>query len=224
MLKVSLVTHTILNNYTNSTGWANMKRMIDLYSGLGGASESFIQDHNWEVLRIDNNELLKDVPNTVMCDLTQEDLFIGKKWKGCDLVWASPPCLDFSLAYNARLPTAIRNGEEFVPDIKPLRSAIRIIKTIKPKYWVIENVSGASKIFSKELGVNAPSQIIGAYFLWGNFPYITMPREWERKQKMENWDIGDPLRSNKRAIIDFEVSKQLKRVLEEQKQLTEWMT
>lgn len=200
-----------------------MRRMIDLYSGLGGASEAFIENPGWEVLRIDNNELLKDVPNTVMCDITSEDLFIGKKWKNCDLVWASPPCLDFSQAYNAPEPTAKRNGEEFKPDMKPLRSALRIIKAINPKYWVIENVAGASKIFSREMGVNAPSQIIGPYFLWGIFPYITMPRSWERKKgKTQDWNIGDPLRANKRAIVDYEISEQLRRVIEEQTQLTEW--
>ena len=100
---------------------------------------------------------------------------------------------------------------------------MKIIKAINPKYWVIENVAGASKIFSREMGVNAPLQIIGPYFLWGIFPYITMPRSWERKKgKTQDWDIGDPLRANKRAIVDYEISKQLRRVIEEQTQLTEW--
>ncbi len=197
-------------------------RMIDLFSGLGGASEAFVQA-GWDVLRIDNNELLKDVPKTIMQDLTGSDFYLNAHWLNADLVWASPPCLDFSRGYNAPAPTAQRNGEEFHPDMEPLEAAIRIIKNLKPKYWVVENVAGASRIFSKRFGVNAPNQIIGPYFLWGNFPYISMPRSWKRKTgKTQAWNIGDPLRANKRAVIDYEVSKQLMRAISSQCQLTEW--
>lgn len=202
-----------------------MRRMVDLYAGLGGASEDFLRqgDHRWEVLRIDNNELLQEVPNMMIADLTATDWAINAHWYNCDLVWASPPCLDFSQGYNAPGPVAKRNGQDFEPDLEPLRAAVRWIKILKPKYWVIENVAGASKIFSKELGVNAPMQIIGPYFLWGNFPWIAMPRSWNRKEgKTQDWNIGDPLRANKRALVDLEVSKQLRRSIEEQTQLTEW--
>ena len=200
-----------------------MSRMLDLYSGLGGASEAFLQA-GWDVLRIDNNKLLKDVPNTIMADLTDNDLALNAHWYQPDVIWASPPCLDFSQGYNAPAPTAKRNGEDFEPDMEPLRSAIRLIKLLKPKYWIIENVAGASKIFSKELGVNAPTQIIGPYFLWGCFPHISMPKSWQRKKgKTQEWNIGDPLRANKRALVDLEVSRQLLRSCLEQTQLTEWV-
>ena len=105
-----------------------------------------------------------------------------------------------------------------------LRNVIKIIKAKKPKYWVIENVKGASKRFCKELGVNAPRQIIGPYYLWGNFPYISMPRSWEHiGGKTQDWNIGDPLRANKRAIIPLEVSQALLDSMREQKQITEWI-
>lgn len=203
-------------------GEGNMK-IIDLFSGLGGASEAFLQA-GWEVLRIDNNELLKEVPNTMMADLTTTNWAINAHWYQPDLIWASPPCLEFSRGYNAPAPTAEREGQDFEPDMEPLRSAVRWIKLLKPKYWVIENVAGASRIFSKELGVNAPRQIIGPYFLWGCFPHISMPRSWNRKEgKTQDWNIGDPLRANKRALVDFEVSRQLLRSCLEQTQLTEWI-
>lgn len=199
-----------------------MPRIVDLYSGLGGASQAFV-DNDWEVLRIDNNELLKDVPHTIMGDLTAFDWAINAHWYNCDLVWASPPCLDFSQGYNAPGPTAKRDGLDFEPDLAPLMAAVRWINILKPRYWVIENVAGASKIFSKELGVNCPRQIIGPYFLWGVFPYISMPRSWEKKEgKSQEWNIGDPLRANKRALVDLEVSYQLLRTVEDQYQLTRW--
>jgi site-specific DNA-cytosine methylase len=38
-------------------------KMLDLFSGLGGASEAFVRA-GWEVMRIENNPLLSEVPNT----------------------------------------------------------------------------------------------------------------------------------------------------------------
>ena len=42
-------------------------KMLDLFSGLGGASEAMLAN-GWEVLRIENNPELALVPNTkIMC-------------------------------------------------------------------------------------------------------------------------------------------------------------
>ncbi len=198
-------------------------KMIDLFSGLGGASEAFLKA-GWDVLRVDNNELLKDVPHTIMADLTDIplidsvelwpssagfDFVSNARWSQPDLVWASPPCTDFSLAFNAPGPKAKREGRDFEPDMKPLEAAIRLIKHFKPRYWVIENVHGASKIFSRELGVNAPRQIIGPYFLWGNFPFLPHDLEWEKTDKSKLWEIDNPLRANLRGKIPLEISEAL---------------
>ena len=124
-----------------------MKYMLDLFSGLGGASEAFITDPKWEVLRIDNNPLLMEVPATVIMninDLTpnQCELFV-------DLVWASPPCREFSDGYSSPKSKWVReNGiATYKPDMNLLISAIELIEEIKPKYWVIENVRGAIRYF-----------------------------------------------------------------------------
>lgn len=207
-------------------------KMIDLFSGLGGASEAFVLA-GWEVMRCENNPLLckggeNHVPHTWNFDLVNsldiDELIHMPYWDNADLIWASPPCLEFSQGFNAPGPTAKRNGQDFEPDLTPLRSALKIIKEKNPKYWVIENVAGASKIFSKEMGVNAPRQIVGPYFLWGNFPYVSLPRSWERpKGKTQDWNIGDPLRANKRAVIPLEVSRAFLREMTEQETLWSWI-
>ena len=46
-----------------------MKHMLDLFSGLGGASEAMVQDDTWSVLRIENNPLLGGVPFTIIDDV-----------------------------------------------------------------------------------------------------------------------------------------------------------
>ena len=77
---------------------------------------------------------------------------------------------------------------------------------MEPKWWIIENVHGASKDFTKELGM-PPRQIIGPMLLWGYFPYL--PIQHAEMKKSEDCNIGDPLRANKRAMIPLEVSQAL---------------
>tara|TARA_Y100000004_G_scaffold46727_1_gene51304 strand:- start:676 stop:1284 length:609 start_codon:yes stop_codon:yes gene_type:complete len=201
-------------------------KIIDLFSGLGGASEAFVQDYH-EVMRIDNNPILLGVHNTWMFDLTDDEeidaLIHMHYWDNPELIWASPPCDDFSLGYNAPGPKAAREGVKFEPDMRPLRAALKIIKHKKPRYWVIENVRGASKIFSKEMGVNAPRQIIdGTYFLWGNFPYL-QDIAVNRTKKAELWEINNPLRKNLRGKIPIEISEALLKAMKQQTTLEDWI-
>ena len=180
-----------------------MKLMIDLFSGLGGASEAFAQNTEWAVLRYENNPALRDVPFTTLCDLKEYRI---RCRHDIDLIWASPPCLSFSTAYSAPRSIAQRAGEEYEPDMSLVNVAYEIIQELKPKYWVIENVAGASKYFEPLLG--KPRQIIGPFLLWGNFPLIDVNRNWEHK-KSEHDARHDELRSNIRAKIPIEISENL---------------
>ena len=49
------------------------KLMLDLFAGFGGQSEAFILDDGWDILRIDNNELLAQVPRMRMMNIAQLD-------------------------------------------------------------------------------------------------------------------------------------------------------
>lgn len=197
-----------------------MPRMLDIYSGLGGASEAFVLA-GWEVHRLENNVLLRDVPHTKQVDVTTwpfKDIPAGYY----DFIWASPPCLEFSTAYASPRSKAQRIGAEYKPDLTLLKKAIEIIDYLKPPYYVIENVSGASKIFSKEMGVNAPRQILGPFLLWGIFPYISIDRNWSHsKSEGDTWST-DPLRANKRGKIPIELSQAVLDAITQQRQITEW--
>jgi len=178
-----------------------MTSMLDLYSGLGGASEAFIEA-GCHVVRVDNNRDL-EVRNTVCADASYAfNLVSDEKF---DLIWASPPCLEFSRAFSAPAPTALREGRPFSPDLRDVHKAHEIIKWLKPRYWVIENVAGSIRHLEPILG--EPSQIIGSFVLWHNLPRIVVCRDF--KHSKYDGDLGqhDPLRSNKRAKIPIEISR-----------------
>ena len=201
------------------------KHFLDLFSGLGGASEAFIQDtDNWSVLRIDNNPLLTGVPNTVIDNISNlhpQNYGIryppGKGRLKIECIWASPPCREFSTAYNAPRSGAARGGIPYEPDMSLLHATIDIIKTVKPRYWIIENVVGSIRYFAEELG--EPRLIIGPYVLWGNFPTFAVDENKLESKASKDKHSANPLRSNYKAKVDFEISQALKYAIENQKSI-----
>ena len=208
--------------------------MLDIYLGLGGASEAFCRSMDWEVHRLENNVLLTDKNSEFyVSGTTHQDVL---EWpfhdlpKGYyDFIWASPPCLEFSQAYGAPAMIAKREGREFNPDMSLLVKAKEIIDWFKPEWWVIENVRGASKPFSEYLR-SPPRQIVGPFYLWGIFPFIETEKGWrhikETRKKgdggMSTWST-DPIRANKKGKIPFEISQRFFQGIEEQTKITEWI-
>jgi len=205
------------------------KHFLDLFSGLGGASEAFAQDlGNWTVLRIDNNPLLGGVPMTVIDDikLLANDLNPGGMYprtlEKIDVIWASPPCREFSNAYSSPKSIHVREHglDSYQPDMSLLTTALDIIETVKPKYWIIENVVGSIRYFRDLLG--EPRQIIGPYVLWGNFPYLDVDDNQLVSKSKKDVHSSNPLRSNYKAKVDFSISASLKDAIENQKSLFEY--
>jgi len=195
-------------------------RMLDVCSGLGGASQPMM-DQGWEVVRLENNPLLQDVPNTAMVDILDLDLGLLESDKEVDLVWCSPPCTEFSLAYLSPGSIAARNGEVFDPNMDLLHRCVEIIEFIKPRYWVIENVRGAIKHFEPQLG--SPRSIFGSFVLWGNFPYVTLPRDFQHSKVMNDKHSSNPLRSNWRALIPYPLADGFRIAIEEQQTILSYV-
>lgn len=198
-----------------------MKYMLDLFSGLGGASEAFVNCPGWNVLRVDNNPLLSGVPNTVIMDISKFTPLLHKE--RIELMWASPPCTMFSGGFNSPKSIASRSPgglDSYKPDMSLLQKVIEIKEVMNPKYWVIENVAGSIRYFREYLG--EPRQKIGPYVLWGNFPIIDLDASLIIPKKFKDTNNRDPLRSNRRAKVDLLLSKRLKEAIENQKSIIDF--
>jgi site-specific DNA-cytosine methylase len=185
-----------------------MKLLIDLCSGLGGASEAFMHSKNWVVLRFDKDPRFAGVlPNTHFIDLTdplqaililQDFVKTSIKTHGDFeeiVVWASPPCTEFSLA-NPNRPSD--------PDLRIVKTCIHVIELLEPDAWLIENVKGAISHFRPLLGEF--SQNIDAFFFWGSFPLISL-RDRVKHHKPQNHSSANPLRPNLRAYVPMHISQ-----------------
>ena len=196
--------------------------MLDLFSGLGGASQAMVEHPDWTVIRVDNNPLvLEECPDTIICDILNDD-DMNRKFPvffQCDLIWASPPCTEFSDAYAAPLPTAKRNGEEFHPDMSLLEKTLRIIDLVKPRHWIIENVRGSMPYFHEYVG--SPRVKIPPYYLYGDFPlfHVNLPAGYK---KADAWS-RNPLRSNIRAKIPWQISEGVRQTVQYQNSIEDYV-
>lgn len=205
-----------------------MKVFIDLFCGLGGASSAFCAAPGWKVIKIDNNpDLIPHVHGMILADVHETEnilaiifslLFDYKDELEKVVIWASPPCTEFSLA-NANRP------EE--PDMSCLVDAKFIIDKLyqwmsaneTEFYWVVENVKGAIEWFNEELEMPW-HQRIGPFFLWGSIPWIDFRDVEDKQHKKTGLNKGSrALRPNIRAKIPDAVSQALLDSLELQTKL-----
>jgi hypothetical protein len=199
-------------------------KVLDLCSGLGGFSEAFVNDLDWEVMRIENNPLLSEVPHTEIIDIFEfRDTLNDMIEKGYtpaypDLILFSPPCREFSLGFHAPQAVASREGryQEYSPDMSILKCGLDIIKMLNPRYWIIENVKGSIRHFEEYVG--RPKCSFGAWYFYGNFPSFQVLGVIPKK---ENMDKGSqhPLRLQYRSIVPLSISKAIKQEVECQKSL-----
>lgn len=207
-------------------------KVLDLFSGLGGFSEAFVKNED-DVLRIENNPLLSEVPHTVMMDVKKlRDIIaegvaqgnLNPYLAGIDVILASPPCYDFSLAFSAPQGIVARKGKEefmqYQPDMELFEVTLEIIDLLKPRYFIIENVRGSIRHCEK-IGL-IPRQKFQAYVLYGNFPKFTPPK-MPTKEKKDIKPHGHPLRANYRALIPFELSESIRKAILSQKTIFDFI-
>lgn len=114
--------------------------MLDLFSGVGGASSAMIEDDKWEVTTVDNERKVFPKICENIFELAPRD-FSFKKF---DLIWASPPCTCFSMAsmsnyWNKVEGVFLPKKEETVQYLRLVYHALWLINSLKYKWWFLEN-------------------------------------------------------------------------------------
>jgi len=150
-------------------------RILDLFSGLGGWSAAF-KDRGHEVVRIERNyrfgaDYCRDIG--ALESLDQFGRF--------DVILASPPCENFSVA------SIHAHWQGHVPDesaqrsLELVRHTIKLIEDAKPRFWILENPRGMlRKLIGKPNATVAYCQyglsIMKPTDLWGILPPSFKPR------------------------------------------------
>ena len=189
-----------------------------------------MEDPAWLVIRIDNNpELAALTPGLNVADVSDVDATLtlihavcrihGASIKTAEkvVVWASPPCDEFSYAYNAKQAVAARAGEEYEPDMSIMMACRDIIRILLPDAWYIENVRGAINWFTPILGQYR--QQLASFFVWGDHPIVDFYDV--NLRKLRKVDIRhSELRAQYRAKVHLEISQAIKDSIDLQSTLT----
>lgn len=165
--------------------------VIDLCSGTGSATEAF-RRRGFRVVRV---ELDPTHDAEIHADVRTWS------WDGPRplLVWASPPCTEFSRSF---LPWI---NDPRPPDMSVVRACLRVVRETEPLFWVLENVAGAARWFRDEPGLGPCAQRIGPVFLWGRFPRLDLYGGFRNRRSRKERLSGR--RRADRARIPAEVSE-----------------
>lgn len=136
--------HCIIQQRNNVS--ASALKMIDLFCGSGGLSLGFSQEGFVTALANDNQECCIDTyahnhPETprnkiILGDVNDiaENITSLINKKEIDIIVGGPPCQGFSMANRQRLIDDPRNHL--------YKSFVKIVNTVSPKFFVMENVKG----------------------------------------------------------------------------------
>jgi len=161
--------------------------MLDLCAGRKTASYG-AKALGWEVISVDCDSATKP-------DICVDIRYWHYQGSRPDLIWASPPCDEFSVLDK---PVSWNPGRKETPDLSIYHACKRIINESEPRYYCIENVRGAVRWFG-----SAPQFIIdGVFYLWTNLPHIPDNILWRGRRLKQSYP-GDPLG---RAAIPRELS------------------
>lgn len=167
-------------------------------------------DRGWRVVRVDIDPRFRPDLCADVRDISPTGLLAMLGGDSHDLVWASPPCQEF-----ARLtkPPLWRNGPPPPPDLSLVEATVRLVRDLKPRFWVIENVRGAVGPLRPLLG--PPRQRCGSWYLWGDFPFFLCPPLRKGCGKSVHPDTGKRHRApHLRALVPYQLGWALAEAIE----------
>ena len=141
-----------------------MPRLLELFSGTGSVGRAFAE-LGWEVVSLDVDPKSKPTICADVCSWEPLPMFAQGYF---DLIWASPPCTEYSRALTRR-PRRLEEGD---------RTAIRtleLIRDLRPRFWCIENPQ-TGLLKRRPFMANPPWSDV-TYCKYG-YPYKKATRLW----------------------------------------------
>jgi DNA (cytosine-5)-methyltransferase 1 len=178
-----------------------MKKVLNLYSGIGGNRKLW---QNCEVTAVELNPVLANIygehfpQDNVVCGDAHE--FLRTHYKEFDFIWSSPPCQSHS-SFRHNICVRFRGTEAHYPDMR-LYEEILFLKHHANCKWVIENVSP----YYEPL---IPAVKIQRHLFWSNFAIaqIEMKKDIIRRAQIPDlqihhgYDLGKYKIPNKRQVL-----------------------
>jgi site-specific DNA-cytosine methylase len=209
-------------------------RVLDLFSGLGGWSQAF-KERGHEIICVDNESKFKpDICADIMF-LSDNDF---RKYGKIDIILASPPCNNFSVASVYRhwdKDTGMPKDQKTIDSIKLVAHTLELIVSLMPYFWVLENPRGMMRrvlglpqkttYFASWATLNEFFKIkaawlgIGTHFsglkptdIWGHLPPSIIWREpvvWDKAARGSKTGTQGKINAAERAKIPYGLSLEM---------------
>ena len=181
-------------------------RVLDLCTEFGSETAAF-RDRGHEVvmLGIEGNV-------DIICDVRQYYPLINDKY---DVIFFHPPCDQYSIA-NWRLGAC----KDRHPDMSIIWAGMRIIETLKPNHWIMENPRGCLRHFIGKPQVTIKYGDFGHYCqkptdLWGVFPWFFSQTPDTYIRGYHNNTAFDQIRDKaKRSLLPYGLSLAICKAIE----------
>jgi len=164
-------------------------KVLELFSGTGSVGK-VCKKKGWDVVSVD---LIMEADHKV--DIMNFDY---KQYESFDIIWASPPCTEYSNLQNCWIGR-MKKGKIYTKEImendmlqadKLVLKTLEIINYFKPKYWFIENPRGRLK--DREIIKHLPFDIVD-YCMYSDWGYKKTTYIWNNNKNFK------PLRCNKKC-------------------------
>lgn len=208
---------------------------LDLFCGLGGFSSAFEDSDRWEVTTIDIEERFEPDHVADVFELRPSDL--GQ----FDVVLASPPCTQFSLAASRyeRFVDDNPQTDDAADAVGLVYHTLGLIHGLNPDYWFLENPQGWLRHVIGEPTARITFCQYGTGWmkptdLWGEHPanlsyrscsygddchaYNTDQEHGGQGNARDTWydDMGDKIRDPaERAKVPYQLSESIRDAVEE---------
>jgi len=161
-------------------------KVLELFSGTGSVGKVCNQ-LDWEVVSVD---LL--LPADHQVDIMNFDYKQYSKDE-FDIVWASPPCTDYSNLQSCWLGRKKKDGIIYTKEImeknmdeadKLVLKAFEIIEYFNPHYWFLENPA-TGKLKHRDIMKDKPFYDV-SYCMYSDWGYEKKTRIWTNKKDWNN--------------------------------------